>query len=66
MPNSWKLRPQTHVIDILLATMADFAAACKAQGDMSNYFRWRNLMHEVRLRRQAELSRESDAGTVSP
>lgn len=65
MPKTWKLRPQTRAFDIVMATMADFAEACKKEGDTSNYFRWRNLMHEMRLREAASLLPGGNVGTGS-
>lgn len=37
----------TSLYDPSLIFMGDFAAACKAQGDMLNYYRWKMVRQET-------------------
>lgn len=55
MPRPWKLSPDTSAYGILMQTMSAFAEAAKASGDMENYYRWRNVMHDAKVRASGPL-----------
>jgi len=61
----WKNRPSTDAYSILMTTIASFAEAAKREGDMPNYFRWRNVATEARLRGEAALLPKGDVDTGS-
>ena len=60
MPIPWNRREAVNAHAAALAVAADFVAACKAQGDTENYFRWRNVLWQEKLKGP----RENGVGTV--
>lgn len=40
-------RSPASAVEAALVLCADFAAECKRQGDMSNFYRWKNVINEV-------------------
>lgn len=44
----WRNRSISSAHEQALVLCSDFASLCKREGDMSNYYRWRMVMHENR------------------
>lgn len=44
----WSNRSISSAHEQALVFCADFAAACKARGDMSNFYRWKMVLNENR------------------
>lgn len=48
MPSRWSNRDVTSAAEAACVFASDFAQACKALGDMSNYYRWRMVLQDLR------------------
>lgn len=48
MARRWNNRTPQSPIESAAIIAADFAAECKRQGDLKNYYRWRMIVQEYR------------------
>lgn len=48
MPKRWSNRSISSAFEQAMVFCADFAAVCKSDGDMLNYYRWKMVMTEAR------------------
>lgn len=67
MPKKWSLVTPSSPEDVACIFAADFVALCKAEGDMTNYYRWNNVLADLRKHAwYAKMSQFRNNGTVTP
>lgn len=67
MPKKWALTTPSSPEDVACIFAADFSAVCKADGDMSNHYRWNQVLADlVKHAHYMKMSRFRNAGTVTP